>query len=443
MKISKKQMQRLTAYGVLVVIVIVFAWLNSSQVLRFDLSSNQRNTLSEASKAVLAELSGPVKLTAYTKARDPARATLKILIERYQLLYPNIKLEFIDPTDQPQQVRELNVATGGELFVHYQERSERLQKVNEHALTNALQRLLRQGERWLVFLQGHGERDPLGKANHDLGELGKRLTDSGLRVQPHDFLLLPVIPENTGLLIIAGPSSPYLPGEIALLQRYLRDGGNLLWMLEPGHDRGYQDLSVELGVGILPGVVVDAETEKLNLSSPDFALLSRYPKHPVTKDISSMTLLPQAAALEVKPSDWIATPLLQTLARSWNETSAIVGEISPNPEHREVTGPLTVGFALSRPSRNKQEQRVIVIGDGDFLSNAYFQNGANLELGLKMINWLAGDDDLIDIQQTPDADVNLEISKRALLVFALVFWVALPSGFLITAGLLWRRRRHA
>ena len=55
-----------------------------------------------------------------------------------------------------------------------------------------------------------------------------------------------------------------------------------------------------------------------------------------------------------------------------------------------MRGPLDLGFALSRlsPRPDRREQRAVVIGDGDFLSNRFLGNGGNRELGQRVFNWL-------------------------------------------------------
>ncbi|MEZ5574326.1 MAG: hypothetical protein R3F44_01275 [Candidatus Competibacteraceae bacterium] len=55
---------------------------------------------------------------------------------------------------------------------------EKLQQLSEQALTQSLYRLGRQQARVVLFLAGHGERKPLGVANHDLGTFGRELERS-------------------------------------------------------------------------------------------------------------------------------------------------------------------------------------------------------------------------------------------------------------------------
>jgi ABC-type uncharacterized transport system involved in gliding motility auxiliary subunit len=114
-------------------------------------------------------------------------------------------------------------------------------------------------------------------------------------------------------------------------------------------------------------------------------------------------------------------------------------------------GPLDIGFVFSRPVSKKAngadesaaEQRVIVIGDSDFVSNAYLGNGGNIDLGLNLFNWLNHDDRFITITARTANDVNLELSKSAQIVIGFGFLFILPAILLGTGvGIWWRRRNR-
>jgi ABC-type uncharacterized transport system involved in gliding motility auxiliary subunit len=86
---------------------------------------------------------------------------------------------------------------------------------------------------------------------------------------------------------------------------------------------------------------------------------------------------------------------------------------------------------------------VVVAGSGHFLANEYLGNGGNLDLGINMLNWLAGDDRLITIQPRARKDLNLELSRLALIAISFGFLIVLPLAFLVTGGAIWWRRRKA
>ena len=88
----------------------------------------------------------------------------------------------------------------------------------------------------------------------------------------------------------------------------------------------------------------------------------------------------------------------------------------------------------------RKKQRVIVIGDGDFLSNTYFANNGNGELGSRMINWLNNDDDFILIPSKTIVDAQLKTPFIILGVLGAGFLFLVPLIF-IAIGIMIQIRR--
>lgn len=428
-------------------VIGLLAWLSVRYPIQVDWTASGRNTLSAASQALLTHLDRPIRVTAYVRDRSPLRESIVRLIERYQRYKPDIALHFVNPDLLPAQVRQRGVSADGELYVEYGERGETLQHPGEQALTQTLQRLSRPQDRTVVFLDGHGERKPQGVANYDLGAFGRELEKIGIRARSLDLSKEPQIPADTTTLVIASPQTPLSPDEIRVVLDYVRQGGNLLWLLEPDDPVGLPALAALLGVTLLPGVIVDADAPRLGISHPAFIPVVDYGPHPITMPLRSPALLPQAVALEVQPvADWRAAVLVESQSSSWTETGALDGPLQFDADTAERAGPLTVGVALFRPRPAGEviaQQRIVIMGDGDFLSNTYLGNGANLELGLNILNWLVLDEVLIMIPPGAIADPSLQLSESALAWLAMVFLMILPVGLMSSGWLIWfyRRRR--
>jgi ABC-type uncharacterized transport system involved in gliding motility auxiliary subunit len=361
-------------------------------------------------------------------------------------------LRFVDPDADPEAMRAAGVMVDGEMDIRYRDRSERLKVLSETEFSNALLRLSRARERIVAFLEGEGERQPLGKANADLGQFVAALADRGLRAVPLPLANTGKVPENADLVVVANPRVALAPAVANELVDYVDRGGNLLWLTEPDENAGLDALADALSIRVLPGTVVDASGSAFGLGDPSFVALAKYPPHAVTRNFLLTTLLPQPAALaQLANPAWDVKPILRSSDKSWNETGHIpkAGEaadtIRQDADAGEIAGPLDLGFALSRisPRPDKKEQRVVVIGDGDFLSNSFLGNGGNREFGQRVFDWLTGDDDQISVPDKSAPDRALSLTQAQLGAISVVFLVAVPL-VLAASGLLigWRRRRR-
>jgi len=428
----------------------LLAWLSTRYSFEADWTANQRNSLSEASLAALKVIEGPVSVTAYATEDENIRRGITELIKRYQRVKPDLQLTFVNPETDPEQVRQLNITLNGELIFNYAGRSEHVKEFSEQSLTNTLQRLVRSGDRWIVFLEGHGERAAQGAANHDLSGWVRQLTGKGMKVQSVNLASTPQIPKNTSVLVIAGAQVDYLPGEVKILRDYVEHGGDMLWLADPGSLHGLAPLAEQLGIEFYPGVIVDPTTQLFGINDPRFAIVAEYSFHPVTRGFKSMTLFPQAAGIDFKkPEGWEGEPILQTVARTWSETGKLTGDIAYD-KGKDMPGPLTVGIAMNRELKaaaaasgadSKREQRVIVVGDGDFISNSFLGNGGNLDLGMNMVNWLSHDDTLISVPAKTALDRTLELSKPVQILIGFGFLLLLPALLVGSGVVIWMKRR--
>jgi ABC-type uncharacterized transport system involved in gliding motility auxiliary subunit len=383
------------------------------------------------------------------------RKRIRDVVGRYQRHTPHLALTFVDPDQAPQQVREAGVTVDGELVLEYRGRRENLHNLTEENLTNAIQRLARSGERQVLFLAGHGERDPDGAANFGYGEWTAQLKQKGFRLDSVNLSATPEIPARAAALVIADPRTPLLPGEVDIINRYVEQGGNLLWLTEPDGPADLAALARQLGIEPAAGVVVDPTGRMLGIDNAAFVLVAEYPAHPVTAELMSMTLLPVARPLLLeKAPGWEYTPILRSLPRSWAERAVESGEVQFD-EGTDLAGPVNLGITASRmrpvtagdgdgdaEQAAPPSQRVAVIGDADFLSNAYLGNGANLDLGNRLVNWLSHDDAFISIPPRTAPDTELTLTPTLSIVIGLGFLAVIPLGLLAAGGAIWWRRRR-
>ncbi|MEO8003823.1 MAG: GldG family protein [Betaproteobacteria bacterium] len=445
---SRHRLQLLIQNGVFVVLLVVLAmtvvWVTKDIKTQWDLTQGQRNTLTQASIDVLKQLTGPVQVTAYATTQDAesdARKLVETFLGSYLRAKKDFKLTIVDPRAEPQKTQAAGVRANGELVVEYGGRSEHLTNLTEQDMTNLLLRLARSTERQIAWLDGHGERKLDGRANHDLGDFGAQLSVKGFKAAALNLAVAPEVPDNVSVLIVASPRVDPLPGEIAKIKRWVEKGGNLLWLIDNDSMHGLQPLADDLGLSLSPGTVIDPRAGGLKLPMT-FALATAYGKHSITERSTMTSVFPYARRIaEAEGSKWKFTPLVEVAQDGWLETGSLEKNIAFDPG-KDVKGPIVVAGALER-SVGDRKQRVVVTGSGNFLANQFIGTLGNLDLGVNMLNWLAGDESLISVQPRTRSDLTLELTRGGLTLIGFGFLIILPLSLLIAGGVIWWRRRRA
>jgi len=446
---ARVQLQFALQNGIFALLLVAAAglliWVVKDTRTQWDLTSGQRNSLSDATRKVLDNMKGPIQITAYATARDAAQGNLRQqiadFVAPYQRAKPDITLQFVDPTNNPNETKAANVRMNGELIVAYGTRSEHLTSLSEQSMANMLQRLLRGKEQQVAWITGHGEPALDGRANFDLGSFGQQLATKGFHVTPLNLAVAQEVPDNISVMIITSARTPLQKGEVDKIRSYLTRGGNLLWLIDPGPLNGLEPIAEYLGLVLSPGVVIDPLGAKLG-AAPTTAIGLGYGMHPITENFTLNTVFPLDRKIELKQDngEWRATRLVDVAQSGWLEVDNVK---EPRfDKGRDVPGPITIAVAAERKVKDK-DQRVALIGGSGFLSNAFLGNGGNLDFGVNTLNWLAQDENLITIQPRPTVDSQLKLTQTGVNALGFTFLILFPAIFLFTGGTIWWRRRKA
>jgi hypothetical protein len=429
-------------------VALGLGYLAAQHPVQRDVTHNVINSLEPASVEVLSQLDGPVNITVYATAQDARlgdiRKIIRNIVSLYQRHKSDINLAFVDPEQEPDKARAARIQLNGEMLIEYAGRSERLTRINEQTITGMLLRLAHSRDQVVMYLDGHGERKLDGIANHDLGDpFGAKLRQNGFRIASLNLALAQEVPGNATVLVITQPQLDLLPGEVDKLLRHIERGGNLLWLLDDGPLLGLERLAEKFDLLLPPGTVIDPAAAEMNAPAT-WALGAAYPPHAITRNFDLITVFPYARALVWNENpDWQHAVLVEAAARGWVSRN-IPDKTSPPrfDKQRDTPGPAVIALALQR-NVNDREQRIVVAGSGAFLANSFAGNGGNVDLGVSMVNWLAGEERLITLQPRAAKDSNLVLGKMQLAAIGIGFLLGLP---LLLAGVglyIWWKRRRA
>lgn len=448
MRINRTSRRLLRAQSVALIVALLVlaglaAWASTVWTWQGDWTWGHRNSLTQASRKVLETLQEPVAITAFVVPGSNLAHQERLLLERYHRADKQIQVRFVNPDVALAEMRHLGINTPGEIYVGYGRRGEKLDDISESGITNALLRLSKGTNAQVVFVTGHGEASPKRERNFDVSRFAHLLEKQGFRVTTRD-LASETLPRPTSLVVIAGPQTTYLPSEVKMLTRWVAQGGNLLWLHNPGGLHGLGPLARTLGIKPLVGTIVDTTSRQFGIKDPRALVFSRYGSAPVTEGFNLTTLFPDATGFQVGDrGEWHDKTFLASrrFPASWLVSGGLdSGTITYRPG-TDIPGPVPIGIVLTREVRDRQ-QRVAVVGNVDFLDNSFLGNGGNLNLGLRIFNWLAGQDRFVDISPVEAPDRSLSLSRPEQAGIGFGFLALMPLVFLAVAGFMWLRRRH-
>jgi hypothetical protein len=252
------------------------------------------------------------------------------------------------------------------------------------------------------------------------------------------------------MLVIASPQVDVSEIEAKKIKAYIEAGGNVLWLLDDNNLHGMKEVADYLGLTVSPGIVIDKSAEQYN-ADPKVAFASFYGDHTITRNFQLRTVFPEAHEIDAKASDdlgWKVGRLVDVAPNGWLESDKVPADAKnfkvTFDRAKDKPGPINIGVALER-EYGKKGQRVVVIGNANFLSNTFITNGGNLDFGINIINWLAGDDRLITIQPMPLKDVNISIPQGSISAMVIGYGTQfiLPVVIFLFGIFFWWKRRKA
>ena len=471
---SKRQARygTLSAASIFIVLGLLLGvnYVASRQNKRWDLTASKEFSLSDQTRKILQDLKQPLKLIVFE--REDRAAPFRDRLGEYQYLSKQVKIEYVDPDKNPALARQYEIQAFGTTAVEYQGRIERVTGPSEQDLTNGIIKAVTGQQKKVYFVAGHGEHDT-GSADERTGynTAAGALQRENYTVEKLALAQQPEVPTDAAVVVVAGPTSDYLPPEVEALRRYLNKGGKVLFMIDPPDRTDSPPLSnlialiQEWGMTVGNNVIVDRSgIGQLLGRGPGMPVATSYPSHAITERFNVVTAFPLARSVEPATGGTrTAQTIVETSAQSWAES-----DVKALAEQRAVgfdqgagdkQGPISVGVALSTPSPDqpaapapaagaappaeapKRETRVVGFGDSDFASNDGIGIPGNPDLFVNSINWLAQQENLIAIRPKDADDRRVTLTEEQQ-TWVAWFSVLLLPGAIIGAGVVswWRRR---
>ena len=455
--------------------------------LRIDTTSNKQFIVSDQTLNTLSNLREPIQVTAFFRRNTPQRqaawrATEDLLSEfRRRSTEQPLTFRLVDPELEPNVATEYDVTRFPSLAIEALEsrRTEVVPGLNpnegpnvfsEQDIITGLLVVNQIKQKTVVFISGHAVRDVSDStrgsegyglaaaslvrenyriSNETLQELGQRLTSN-------DPELLPAT------VIFAGPTQEMSEAEEGIITEYGRRGGRILMLFEPDTTPdSFKGFLSRYGVAVGDGTVVD--TASYVAPNPTFLQIkntnSQLPGHQLTEDFDVLYMPgathyqygidPQTIPLTDEGIPYVRMELVAvSTLNSWAEGD--VEDINFDVDVDQA-GPLLVAVAVDAVAeiggspRTVDDQqvttRMVLIGDTDFASNAYFGSARNGDLFVNSVNYLADDYELISLRpkQSVFRELVLTESERNFVRWS--GWLLMPILVALAGIWAWWRRR--
>lgn len=457
-------------------------YLSSRLYTRFDMTSAQRHTLAPLSRQLVAQLDQPVEITVCIARPEDLVQEIRDLLDEFSSLTNYLNVQYLNPQRSPEEAEYLRAryqlpsALADEVLVASGERYRRLPRsalvmttvlhviegqrilapahfVGEAEILSALLYLTREQPGRVVFLSGHGERDPENTGEEGLSTWVWELNRKHWQIQHR--IVTPggslQFPSDTQVVVVAGPKRPLSNEDLQALNQVLDRGGGVLFLLDPGMDTGVEPLIHAWNFRLRNDFVVDTQSHTAH-GGPASLFIKRFSNHhPIGAAMGDLAaVLPTARRVAVTVSDpnphVVTTNFMHTTGSGWALEYDPDRRFQVDPK-RDRRGPISLGMAAERyqsfsePGRNPLQGRMVVIGDSDFATNRYIDMAGNLDLALNCVEWLAGRHDLLSIHPRVSGYAGLVLTAPQA---KFVYWwsiLLLPGLAAGTGFLLWTRRR--
>jgi ABC-type uncharacterized transport system involved in gliding motility auxiliary subunit len=453
--------------SVLVVLGILAAinYISSREHKRWDLTAGGQFTLSPQTIKVLSTLDAPLKMTVF--ARENEFPAFRDRLTEYGYVTKKVSAEYVDPDKKPTLAKQLAIQAYGTVAIQYKDRIERVNGSSEQDITNGIIKAVTGRERTVYFTQGHGEKDTSASERAGYSGIVTQLTRDNYKVEKLALAQQPEVPSDASVVVVAGPKTDLLQGEIDGLKAYLAKGGKVMLLLDPPDKADGAPLSNlvalahEWAIDVGNNVVVDASgMGQLLGTDATVPVAVSYPTHPIVQGMDLLTAFPLARSVTPVTSGVngrFAQTFVETSAKSWAEIDIkgvlAGGKVGLDEAAGDKRGPIAIGAAASAPvaaaapdgkvpeDGPKIESRFVVFGDSDFASNFVIGISGNRDLFMNAVSWLAQQENLIAIRpkDTEDRGVTMTANQQLrVLILALFVIPIVVFGSGVYAW--WRRR---
>jgi len=252
---------------------------------------------------------------------------------------------------------------------------------------------------------------------------------------------------------------------VQAIDRYLANGGNALFMLDPFIQTGLEPIVEEFGVVLDDTMVIDSASHFwTDVSAP---AVTDYNRHEVTRDLP-LSFFPGARSLSptTQPVPGVSVrAVVNSSKESYAGSNRTKAEFNPakdkpgpatimvianrKPEFvapaeavlRELRGEKPLPEISGKASKFTGKSRVAIIGDADFATNSFFHIMGNGKLFLNTVNYLASQENLIGLEPRTYDLPRVNLTNRQMKGTFVLSLLVIPALMALVGIAVWWRQR--
>ncbi len=397
--------------------------------LRFDVSRDKINTLSEQTLYILKNLKEDVTFHAVLNA-GPSAQNFKRAIEQYSYYSRHIKYQVLDKQEIGAKFESLT------LF--YKNKRVSISSLTEDDISSAIVSITRDTRKNIYFTNSHGEPDIEDNSAEGISFLTSKIKSYGYGVSSVD--LKKVLPKDKGLLIMLAPSKDISDLELKRINNFLSNGGSFILLFGPPVSstdfdpaRKINTLLLGLGIRITDNIVIDPSSKKMGLGQAVVVTQDLSNKSLISSDLKDPLILPYSRSLVLSKN---SKSLCKSSLTSWGGSSVLSGKLVFD-DKKDLKGPLDI-CAYTCVSSGKG--CLMVVGNSAFVTNKYINYGSNYDLIMNAISFMLDDKELVFSRTRIDRPGYFIVGSIFVVGFFATYFI--PFIMLVAGFLSYYRRKR-
>ena len=485
-KDKKAKWLRQTSLTVVLILIIVAACIGINilveevNIADIDFTKDKVFSLSDMSKSMIGGIDKEVEImlinpdminqmvgTNYNGIEDVAK--------KYNSVNKKIKITIIDDVNSVPEIAEeyglMADSTG--VIVKSAEKEKllsiydiytsdyttgQLKNVSEEALTNAIIDVTTEEKSVIYYLTGH-EKYSVDYVYYFRADL----EEEAYEFNELDLLTAGEVPEDCSVLMITSLASDLTEPEKDSILAYINKGGKIILFADPnttGEDLpNFQKVLDEYGIELDEGIMLEEDSDRMLLGTPNAILVTVSPYTSVTKaaNMNMNACFMNSGRIEIADSEELeelgvqAETLATTGADSYYRTNYSLAATAGKTDADEEAGNATVGALLKKTIDDDTTSEMIVYANNIFVTNMQVQISQiatipaldlynNEDLAMNSVAYLSGRDNMITIRKDIEVTTYTVTDEQNTIILSIRFTI--PVVIMLAGIIVWQYRRR-